>query len=76
RVDEAIDKLVAKYPGKRIVVVCHNGVIKQAIRLAIGGSAESIFHIDVAPCSISTISIWPSDGLRAMRSANERGHLR
>lgn len=76
RVDEAIDKLVAKYPGKRIVVVTHNGVIKQALRLAIGSSAESIFHIDVSPCSISSLSIWPSDGLRALRSANERGHLR
>ena len=76
RVDEAIDKLVAKYPGKRIVVVSHNGVIKEAIRLAVGGSPESIFHIDVSPCSISTISIWPSDGLRALRSANELGHLR
>jgi len=76
RVDEAIDKLVAKYPGKRIVVVSHNGVIKQAIRLATDGSPESIFHIDVSPCSISSISIWPSDGLRALRSANEQGHLR
>ena len=76
RVDEAIDKLVAKYPGKRIVVVTHNGVAKQAVRLATGGSPDSIFHIDVSPCSISTISIWPSDGLRALRSANEQGHLR
>lgn len=76
RVDEAIDKLVAKFPGKRIVVVTHNGVIKEALRLAVGGSPESIFHFDVSPCSISTISIWPSDGLRAVRSANERGHLR
>jgi len=41
-----------------------------------GASAESIFHTDVAPCSISQISIWPSDGLRAVRSLNERGHLR
>lgn len=76
RVDEAIDKLVAKYPGKRIVVVTHNGVIKQALRLVTGGTPESIFHIDVSPCSISSVSIWPSDGLRALRSANERGHLR
>ena len=76
RVDEAIDKLVAKFPGKRVVIASHNGVIKQAIRLAIGGSPESIFHIDVAPCSISSVSIWPSDGLRALRSANEQGHLR
>jgi broad specificity phosphatase PhoE/ribonuclease HI len=76
RVDEAIDKLVAKHPGKRIVIVTHNGAIKQAIRLATGSSPESIFHIDVSPCSISSISIWPSDGLRALRSANEQGHLR
>ncbi len=76
RVDEAIDKLVAKYPSKRIVVVTHNGVTKQAVRLAMGGSPESIFHIDVSPCSITSISIWPSDGLRALRSANEQGHLR
>lgn len=76
RVDEALDKLVAKYPGKRIVIVTHNGVVKQAVRLATGGSPDSIFHIDVSPCSISSISIWPSDGLRALRSANEQGHLR
>ena len=76
RTDEAINNLVAKYPGQRVVVVSHNGVIKQAIRLATGGSPESIFHIDASPCSISQISIWPSDGLRALRSANERGHLR
>lgn len=76
RVDEAIDKLVAKYPSKRIVVVTHNGVTKQAVRLATGGSPESIFHVDVSPCSITSISIWPSDGLRALRSANEQGHLR
>lgn len=76
RIDEALNDLVALYPGQRIVVVTHNGAIKQALRLAMGGSPESIFHIDVAPCSISAISIWPSDGLRALRGANERGHLR
>lgn len=76
RIEEALNDLVALYPGQRIVVVTHNGVIKQALRLAMGGSPESVFHIDVAPCSISAVSIWPSDGLRALRGANERGHLR
>ncbi len=76
RVDEAIEALSSKYPGKRVVVVTHNGVIKQAVRLAIGADSESVFHVDISPCSISSISIWPSDGLRALRSANERGHLR
>lgn len=76
RIDEALERLVAEYPGKRVVVVTHNGVIKSAVNLAIGGPNDGVFHLDAAPCSISSISIWPSDGLRAVRSLNERGHLR
>jgi len=76
RIEEALEKLVAQYPGKKILVVTHNGVIKTAIKLAIGAPAEAVFHVDATPCSISSISIWPSDGLRALRSVNERGHLR
>ena len=76
RIEEALEKLVAEYPGKNIIVVTHNGVIKTAVRLAIGAPSEAVFHVDAAPCSISSISIWPSDGLRAVRSVNERGHLR
>ena len=76
RIEEALEKLVAEYPGKKIIVVTHNGVIKTAVKLAMGAPAEAVFHVDAAPCSISSISIWPSDGLRAVRSVNERGHLR
>jgi broad specificity phosphatase PhoE/ribonuclease HI len=76
RIQEALEKLVAEYPGKKVIVVTHNGVIKTAVKLAIGAPSEAVFHVDAAPCSISSISIWPSDGLRAVRSVNERGHLR
>ena len=76
RIEAAIEALVAKYPGKRVVVVTHNGVIKSAVRVAIDGPATTVFHLDASPCSISSISVWPSDGLRAVRSLNERGHLR
>ena len=76
RIEEALEKLVAEHPGKKVIVVTHNGVIKTAIKLAIGAPAEAVFHVDASPCSISSISIWPSDGLRALRSVNERGHLR
>ncbi|CAB4336297.1 MAG: bifunctional RNase H/acid phosphatase [Actinobacteria bacterium] len=76
RIEEALEKLVAEHPGKKVIVVTHNGVIKTAIKLAMGAPAEAVFHIDASPCSISSISIWPSDGLRAVRSVNERGHLR
>jgi len=76
RIEEALEKLVAEYPGKKVIVVTHNGVIKTAAKLAVGAPADAVFHMDATPCSISSISIWPSDGLRALRSFNERGHLR
>ena len=76
RIEGALEKLVAEYPGKKIIVVTHNGVIKLAAKLAVGAPADAVFHMDATPCSISSISIWPSDGLMALRSFNERGHLR
>ena len=76
RIEDALEKLVAEYPGKKIIVVTHNGVIKTAAKIAVSGPNDAVFHMDVTPCSISSISIWPSDGLRALRSFNERGHLR
>lgn len=76
RIDAALDAIAATYPGQRVAVVTHNGTIKTAAKLAVGAPPESIFHIDVSPCSITTISIWPSDGLRALRSLNETSHLR
>lgn len=71
-----MESAVADYPGKRIAVITHNGIIKTSMAVAMSTHAESIFNVDIAPCSITTVSIWPSDGLIALRSANERGHLR
>lgn len=68
--------LVGEYPGKKICIVTHNGIIKTALAAAMKVDATAIFNIDVSPCSISSISIWPSDNLMAIRSTNERGHLR
>ena len=76
RIEGALERLVAEYPGKKIIAVTHNGVIKTAAKIAVGGPSDAVFHMDVTPCSITSVSIWPSDGLRALRSFNERGHLR
>ena len=76
RIEPAFDALAEKYPGQKVVVVTHNGVIKQLASIVIEGNPNSLFHIDISPCSISSFSIWPSDGLRAVRSINERGHFR
>ena len=76
RIEPAFDALAEKYPGQKVVVVTHNGVIKQLASIVLEGNPNSLFHIDISPCSISSFSIWPSDGLRAVRSINERGHFR
>lgn len=75
RIDAALSQIVSEYPGQRVAVITHNGTIKSAAKLVIGAPAESIFHIDISPCSITTVSIWPSDGLRALRTLNEQAHL-
>jgi probable phosphoglycerate mutase len=76
RVESALEKIASEFPGQRVAVITHNGTIKSAAKIVIGAPAESIFHIDISPCSITTLSMWPSDGLRALRSLNEQAHLR
>jgi probable phosphoglycerate mutase len=76
RAIQGLLSLVGEYPGKKICVVTHNGIIKTSLAAAMKVDTTAIFNIDVSPCSISSISIWPSDNLMAIRSTNERGHLR
>jgi probable phosphoglycerate mutase len=72
RVGVALRKVAAEYPGKTVAIVTHNVVVKGAVCVALETPIESIFHVDVAPCSITTIKIWPSDGLTALISMSER----
>lgn len=76
RAIQALASVASDYTQKTVVVVTHNGVIKTAATAAINAPAESLFNIDISPCSISTIAIWPSDGLMALRGTNDRAHLR
>ena len=76
RAVQGLTSLVADHPHKKVCVVTHNGMIKTSLAAAIKAEPSVIFNLDVSTCSISTISIWPSDGLMAIRSTNERGHLR
>mgnify|MGYP003336033794 FL=1 len=76
RAIQGMTNLVADYPHKKVCIVTHNGMIKSALAAAIKAEPSVVFNLDVSPCSISSISIWPSDGLMAIRSTNERGHLR
>ena len=68
----ALNKVAAEYPGQKVAIVTHNVVVKGAVCVALQTPIDSIFHVDVAPCSITTIKIWPSDGLMALMSMSER----
>ena len=76
RIEAAMEKLLSQYPGQKVCVVTHNGVIKSAVSVALHAPLDAVFHMDATPCSITSISMWPSDGLRALRSFAERGHFR
>ena len=72
RVEAALSKILSEYPGQRVAVITHNCVIKTAVALCLSAPIESVFHMDIGPCSINTFLMWPSDGLRAVRAMNQQ----
>ncbi len=72
RIEAGINDLVERYPHKKICVVTHNIVIRAIAAYAMEASLVSMYHVDILPCSITTVAIWPSDGLRALKSLSER----
>jgi probable phosphoglycerate mutase len=76
RSDLALSNLALEHPGKTIIVVTHNYVIRTVAASVLGAPIESVYHLDVLPCSITTVNTWASDGLRALRGMSERSHLK
>lgn len=72
RIEAALSKILSQYPGQTVAVVTHNCVIKAAVAICLGAPIESVFHLDVGPCSTNTFVMWPSDGLRAVRAINQQ----
>ena len=72
RTEHALSTIEADYVGKTIVVVTHHMVIKTIVANVLSAPLVSMFHLDVAPCGITTVNSWPSDGLRALKSLSER----
>ena len=74
RVEAALSKILSEYPGQTVAVVTHNCVIKTAVALCLSAPIESVFHMDIGPCSTNTFLMWPSDGLRAIRGVNQQSN--
>lgn len=69
RVAAARDQILRTYGGKTIVAVSHVTPIKLLARLAIGAPIASIYKMELAPASITTIAWWP-DGNASLRNFN------
>ena len=72
RVVAGINDLVERFPHQKICVVTHNIVIRAIATYAMNAPLESMYYVDILPCSITTLAVWPSDGLRALKSLSER----
>ncbi len=74
RVGEALTKIQAAYPGKRVIVACHSGTIRSLTVRALGAPLTSVNKMEIAPASLTTIT-WYDDGHSSLRSFSEAAHL-
>ncbi len=75
RVRVAKDRLLARYPRGRVLVVSHSVPIRSMARQASGGPSHALWRLEVFPAAI-TRTHWWADGHASLISFNETGHLR
>jgi broad specificity phosphatase PhoE/ribonuclease HI len=66
RVEEALGRTLAAYPGKSVLVVSHVNPIKLAVRYCLDAPFEVVNRMLVAPASLTTLSFYES-GASALR---------
>lgn len=67
RVVVARDRLLRDFAGQTVVAVSHVTPIKMMARLALGAPMSSIYKMELAPASLTTIAWWP-DGTPSLRN--------
>jgi len=72
RVDETVTDLVTRFAGKRVVAVCHGGVINVALGSVLG--VEQPLWFEPGYTSLSRMMASRS-GIRSIASLNELAHL-
>ncbi len=72
RVADAVEAIVARYPGQRVVAVCHGGVVNCALASIL--DIDRYLWFSPAYTSISRV-VASRSGIRSVASLNERAHL-
>jgi probable phosphoglycerate mutase len=64
-----------QYPGKKLAVIAHVTPIKIMAGIAVGAPLDSVFRMELSPCSITTLA-WFPDGNSSMFGFSDAAHLR
>ncbi|MBI0297783.1 bifunctional RNase H/acid phosphatase [Streptomyces sp. PRKS01-29] len=75
RVALSRDKLIARYPGRTVLLVTHVTPIKTLVRLALGAPPQSLFRMELSAASLTAVAYY-GDGNASLRLLNETAHLR
>ncbi|MET0740086.1 MAG: bifunctional RNase H/acid phosphatase [Candidatus Nanopelagicales bacterium] len=74
RVIEAREGLVQQWAGRHLVLVSHVTPIKVLVAEALGAPLASLFRMELAPASLTTVQWWP-DGGASLRHFNDVSYL-
>jgi len=75
RVLAARDRILHDSPRQTVLVVAHVTPIKALVTDALGAPLHTVYRMELAPCSITTLS-WFADGNASMFGFAEAAHLR
>jgi probable phosphoglycerate mutase len=74
RTRSARDGILARHPGKTVVVVTHVTPIKLMVRSVLQAPMSSLFRMELRPATLTEIH-WYADGLASLRSFNVQPSL-
>jgi broad specificity phosphatase PhoE/ribonuclease HI len=74
RVRVARDKLLARHPGKTVLVVSHVTPIKLMVREALGAPMSALYRMELSPATLTEIQ-WYAGGQASLRRFNDAAHL-
>ena len=72
RVAQTVEEIVARFPGQRVVAVCHGGVVNCALASIL--EIDRYLWFEPVYTSISRV-VASRSGIRSIVSLNERAHL-
>jgi probable phosphoglycerate mutase len=73
-VSVARDQLLARYPGRTVLVVTHVTPIKMMVRDALDAPMSVLYRMELTPASLTEVH-WFANGTASMRRFNDGAHL-